>query len=474
MSVLRSWVARLLHAGADRQPDPRGRRRVIVNNAIALTLMVSTLMHVGVLYVAGLPLLGLLLIPMGFAYLVPVALNRAGHLTAARVFLITIPNVLVVTYVFAAGLRGEVTLFFATGCLPVFLCDLRQKRLIGFGIALAFGFAMLVALGGESLMGAHLLSPRAEANLHVALIVANYAVLLLIVLSFVSASARAEHEQRVLQDELAHSQKLESVGRLAAGVAHEINTPIQYVGDSVSFFATALADLRELLASYRELCRAVQQGVAVPADAERVIALEEEADLTYLLEQLPRAVERAGEGIGRVATIVRSMKEFAHPDRAEKAPADINRALLTTVTVAGHAVRGVAEIETELGEIPLLPCHLGALNQVFLNLVVNAADAIEEKIAGTAEKGRIRIKTTQAGDAVLVAISDDGNGIPEQVKPRIFDQFFTTKPVGKGTGQGLAIAHKIVASHAGTIWFESQAGQGTTFFVRLPLAAQAA
>jgi signal transduction histidine kinase len=174
------------------------------------------------------------------------------------------------------------------------------------------------------------------------------------------------------------------------------------------------------------------------------------------------------EGLGRVATLVRSMKEFAHPDQKQKAPADLNRAIASTLTIARNEYKYVADIETDYGELPPVPCHIGELNQVFLNLIVNAAHAIESAIHGTDRRGLIRVETRREDDLVRVSISDSGTGIPEEIRNRIFDPFFTTKDVGRGTGQGLAIARSVVVDkHAGTLTFDSELGRGTTFHVRL-------
>ncbi len=164
------------------------------------------------------------------------------------------------------------------------------------------------------------------------------------------------------------------------------------------------------------------------------------------------------------------MKEFAHPDQKEKVLADLNRALSTTLTVARNEYKYVADVETDLGELPLVPCLVGELNQVFLNLIVNAAHAIEAALAGTQGRGTIRVSTRREDDAVVIAVSDTGTGIPEEIRGRVFEPFFTTKEVGKGTGQGLAIARSVVVDkHGGKLTFETVPGRGTTFFVRLPL-----
>ncbi len=273
-------------------------------------------------------------------------------------------------------------------------------------------------------------------------------------------------EQRRLELELRHSQKLEAVGSLAAGIAHEINTPIQFVGDNVRFLEEAFSGLARLIAKYQ----GAKPGTEDAELWEDLRRMEEAVDLPYLNEEVPKAVRETLDGIERVATIVRALKDFAHPDRSEKVAADLNKALESTLVVARNELKYVAEVETDFAELPLVPCHLGDLNQVFLNLLVNAAQAVEEVVKSTGKKGRIRVATRQDGNDVTVTIGDTGCGIPPEIRAKIFDPFFTTKEVGRGTGQGLAIARSIVVEkHGGTLTFESEVGHGTAFVVRLPL-----
>jgi signal transduction histidine kinase len=203
----------------------------------------------------------------------------------------------------------------------------------------------------------------------------------------------------------------------------------------------------------------------------RVKQCLENADIDYLLQEIPRAIDQSLHGLQHVAKIVRCMKEFSHPDSSGKAAVDINRAIETTITIARNEWKYVADLETQLNpSLPPVSCFLGEFNQAILNLIVNAADAIREKVA-EGQKGKITIATCRKGDAVEISVQDSGGGIPEAVRSRIFDPFFTTKEIGKGSGQGLAIAYAvIVKKHAGKIWFESELGRGTTFFVQLPLS----
>ncbi len=268
-------------------------------------------------------------------------------------------------------------------------------------------------------------------------------------------------ERARMEDELRLAQRLEAVGQLAAGVAHEINTPIQYVGDSVFFLKDAFGDIMQLVQSLREVAPA---GVG---DEKW-----EEADAEFLVEQVPKALERMFYGVDRVASIVRAMKAFAHPGTDTKEPSNLNEALQTTLTVSRNEYKYVADVETEFADLPLVPCNLGELNQVFLNLVVNAAHAIAAANEGKETRGMIRVKTRLEEPFVVIEISDSGTGIPEEIRPRIFDPFFTTKPVGKGTGQGLPIARSIVLKHQGTLTFDSEMGKGTVFTIRLPLSSE--
>jgi PAS domain S-box-containing protein len=270
--------------------------------------------------------------------------------------------------------------------------------------------------------------------------------------------------------ELRHAQKLESVGRLASGIAHEINTPIQFVGDNTRFLQDSFAGLQALLSKYQELRDAAASGAVSPELLAEVRRVEGESDCAYMLEEIPKALTQTLDGVTRVATSVRAMKDFAHPESKEKAATDLNKALLSTLTVARNELKYVADVETDLGELPLVVCNISDLNQVFLNLLVNAAHAIGEVVKGTREKGKIRIRTVAEGKTVLITITDTGCGIPEGIRSKVFDPFFTTKEVGRGTGQGLAIARSVVVErHKGSLTFESEVGKGTTFYVRLPV-----
>lgn len=277
--------------------------------------------------------------------------------------------------------------------------------------------------------------------------------------------------RRELQTQLAHAQKLESIGQLSAGIAHEINTPTQYVGDNNRFLQDAFADLRAVLDAYAKLTDAVRTGGETETALAAVASATDEADLDYLLPEVESAITQSLEGVERVAKIVRAMKEFSHPGAATKTPTDLAAAIANTVTVATNEWKYVAAIETDFeAGAPQVPCLPGDLNQVFLNLIVNAAHAIRDVVGDSGEKGVIRIATRTEDEHAVVEIADNGSGIPEEIVGRVFDPFFTTKDVGVGTGQGLAIARSVVVDkHNGTIGVESQVGRGTKFVIRLPL-----
>ena len=275
-------------------------------------------------------------------------------------------------------------------------------------------------------------------------------------------------DREVLGQQLRQAQKLEAIGQLAAGIAHEINTPIQYVGDNTRFLQESWPSFKELIAITREIRQAASLGPVSSQTLQQFDALAQAADFEYLQTEIPRAIEQSLEGIQRVGKIVRAMKEFSHPGSEEKKLIDINKAIETTITVARNEWKYVAEIETHFDvDLPAVLCHAGEFNQVILNLLINAAQAMGD---GSQGKGKIVVSTGHDDDWAEISISDTGAGIPEAVRSRVFEPFFTTKPVGKGTGQGLALAHTaIVRRHGGKIWFDSETGKGTTFYIRMPL-----
>jgi PAS domain S-box-containing protein len=283
-------------------------------------------------------------------------------------------------------------------------------------------------------------------------------------------------EKTILEGQLRQAHKLEAIGQLAAGIAHEINTPTQFVASNASFLKESWNSIAEILDFCRVLPQELAEKGSISGDWHTSFdQLLKRSDLNYLVAEVPKAIDQSLEGLQRITNIVRAMKEFSHPGSEGKSPIDINRAIDMTIAVAKNEWKYVADVITQFGDdLPAVPCVQGEFNQVILNLLVNAAQAIAD-VASTDpnKKGTITITTRRAGETVEIAIHDTGAGIPENVRSRIFEPFFTTKPVGKGTGQGLALAYStIVKRHQGRIWFETEAGQGTTFIVQLPLEAQ--
>lgn len=284
------------------------------------------------------------------------------------------------------------------------------------------------------------------------------------------------HEAKTRTTGDAHlAQRLESLGELASGIAHEINTPAQYVGDNVRFLQTEFANLLRLIDGYREVL-----ANSDASDAERtsrIRALENETDFEFLRDEIPLALTQSLDGLQRVTRIVRAMKDFSHPGSTDIEPADLPNLITSTLEVCRNRWKYVAEVSTDFeAGLPLVPCSVSELSQVILNLVVNAADAISEKFGSDApQRGHISVAVRRVGEQTELRVSDDGNGIAEEYKPRLFKQFFTTKPIGRGTGQGLALCRNVIVDrHNGSIDVESTAGVGTVFIIRLPLVQPAA
>jgi PAS domain S-box-containing protein len=278
-------------------------------------------------------------------------------------------------------------------------------------------------------------------------------------------------EQRELEDRLLETQKLGAIGQLAAGVAHEINTPMQFIGDNLHFAKASVEDLLSLLDRYKA---AALDGVDAPLGAlrlEELALLESNADFEYAREALPTALERSLGGVERVSKIVRAMKSFAHPGADQFAPSDLRSIIESTVMVATNEWKYVADVDLALDpHLPPVPCIAGEINQVVLNLIVNASHAISDVVGTSGAKGRITIQARCDHTHAEIRVADTGSGIPEKARERVFEPFFTTKEVGKGTGQGLSMAYNcIVKRHRGSITFDTELGSGTTFVIRLPL-----
>ncbi len=276
-----------------------------------------------------------------------------------------------------------------------------------------------------------------------------------------------------VQEQLRQSHKMEAIGHLAAGIAHEINTPIQYVSDNAVFLRESWAVLERIVtvaAKVHDEWRVGSLSVRTRDDLDKCFAGN---DIDYIANEVPRAIDETFEGARQVAKIVRAMNEFAHPGGANNCACDLNHAIENTITFSRNAWKYAARVETALdGHMPLVPCRLDQINQVTLNLIVNAADSINEARGAGGPLGTIRIETEYLDGWATIRVRDTGTGIPEAIRSRIFEPFFTTKQPGKGTGQGLSMARVIVVQHGGDIWFESETGKGTTFFLRLPVNPQ--
>ncbi len=282
------------------------------------------------------------------------------------------------------------------------------------------------------------------------------------------------HERKLLEIQLSQAQKLEAIGQLAAGIAHEINTPSQFISDNLTFLKDAFSDLNAVLQSFRETKQQYQQGLDITSDIKALENLIETSDLEFLETEVPGALEQSLQGVDRIRKIVKAMKEFSHPSGSERTIADINQAIENTVIVSRNEWKYVAELKTNLDPaLPEVPCFVDEFNQVILNMIVNASHAIQDVVGDSGEKGEIIISTKKKINTVEIRISDSGTGIPNEIQHRIFDPFFTTKEVGKGTGQGLAIAHSVITQkHNGTLKMKSEPGKGATFIIELPLSEE--
>jgi signal transduction histidine kinase len=278
-------------------------------------------------------------------------------------------------------------------------------------------------------------------------------------------------ERKLVERQLAQSQKLESIGQLAAGIAHEINTPTQYVNDNIRFIKESFDELSGVMRMCHRFQAAVKGGEPTEELLNELSQQLESVDTEYLVEEIPVAIDQCLEGLARVSDIVRSMKEFARPGLDVKSLIDINRAIESTVVVARNEWKYVAEVILDLApDLPLVPCMAGEFNQVILNMIINAVHAIKDVIHDETEKGVIRIHTSQRSNDLEITITDTGAGIPAEIAERVFDPFFTTREPGKGMGQGLAMAYRVIKeNHGGTITFTSKKNQGTTFVIHLPL-----
>ena len=280
----------------------------------------------------------------------------------------------------------------------------------------------------------------------------------------ITALLQAQKDKEQAQQQLMQAAKLESIGQLAAGIAHEINTPVQFIGTNIDFLGDSFNDIDHFIGQ-------VKEEIALGKVDTKLADELEETDWDFLAEEIPQAIDQSRQGVERVRKLVQAMKEFSHPGTREMAPADINAIIENTLTISQNEWKEVAELKLELGDnLPLAPCHTDEMGQVLLNIIVNSAHAMAEKGQESGKKGELRIATRSKDNMLEIAIHDNGCGMSDEVRGKIFDPFFTTKEVGSGSGQGLAIAHDIVVNkHHGEIKVTSTPGQGTTFFIRLPL-----
>lgn len=280
-------------------------------------------------------------------------------------------------------------------------------------------------------------------------------------------------ERKQLEMKLALQNKMEAIGQLAAGIAHEMNTPLQYVGDNVTFLRESFGDLLVLIGVLQgDLELSTESGCAKEVEVEKYRKMFGDLDIEYLLEEIPLTFDQTTEGLSRVRKLVLAMKDFSHPGMREKELSNVNQGIEATVAISKNNWKYHADVETDLDpDLPLLCCSIDQINQVILNMIINASDAIHERIENKLlDRGLIRIASRLEKDSIVISISDNGGGIPEAIRQRIYDPFFTTKAPGKGTGQGLAIVHDIiVVKHKGSLDMKSEEGQGTTFIIALPL-----
>ncbi|MBN2375607.1 MAG: PAS domain S-box protein [Sedimentisphaerales bacterium] len=284
-------------------------------------------------------------------------------------------------------------------------------------------------------------------------------------------------ERKELQGQLLQAEKMRSIGQLASGIAHEINTPTQYISDNIHFLQDGFTDILKIIGKYQEIAAQAEQGQIDTGQLSQLKTMIGELDLEYLMEEVPQAIKQSLEGVKNVSQIVLAMKGFAHPGVQTKTTHDINRAIESIIIVTKNQWKYVADMKMDFDpELPLVTGFPGELNQVILNLIINASDAITDKAGGNVtEKGTITISTRQAGEWVEIRISDSGTGIPEEIRSQVLNPFFTTKEIGKGSGQGLAIAHSVIVDkHGGTFTFETETGKGTTFIIRIPIESEEA
>ncbi|MBN1125832.1 MAG: PAS domain-containing protein [Sedimentisphaerales bacterium] len=278
--------------------------------------------------------------------------------------------------------------------------------------------------------------------------------------------------RRRAERQLERTQMLQSMGRLAAGIVHEINTPVQFIGDNIHFLSDSFKQLISLMTQYRDVVGVAKETGISGFDLEALQTAEQETDLDFLTNEVPSAIEQTMEGVKRVTSIVSAMRDFSHIDERRMAPADINKALNSTLIVVHNALKYVANVETDFDKnLPMVLCCIDDLNQVFVNLLINASHAIGDKIKkDSGELGTISVRTCKEGANVVISFSDTGTGIPEEVRKKMYEPFFTTKGGDKGTGQGLLFVRTIICDkHKGKLDCDTEVGRGTTFTITIPI-----
>lgn len=268
------------------------------------------------------------------------------------------------------------------------------------------------------------------------------------------------------QAQLVHAEKMVAIGQLSAGIAHEINNPVSFITNNVSLLKGYIEIFSELIGHCEVLLKKIEGGVEreeIKESAAVIKQFSQRENIPYILSDTTELIADTQEGVGRVRDIVQSLKNFAHPNSGELEEADVNEGIESAIRIVWNEIKYKAELDKNLGELPMIKCHLGELNQVFLNLLINAAQAIEHS-------GRIGVESAYRDGEIVVSVSDTGIGISEEKLPRIFEPFYTTKDVGQGTGLGLAISYGIVEKHGGRIEVDSKVGEYTRFIVHLPVS----
>lgn len=444
----------------------RGRHRAV---SIGLYASLVVALSVGIaMQEFGHALLDLA-VPVACALAVPFLRNRTATMLVTSLGILACAGLLI----HASG--GLIESHFSFFVLLPLIALYHDWKPFAFSIVyVALGHATIGLLEPEGMYNhaAAIANPVKWGLIHAAYVL-TLATIMIVHWNF---AERPRHALRATLDELqatqvklVEAQKLESIGALAAGVAHEINTPIQFVGDNLEFLERSLEEMNELFEAWSTARGTLAEDEGVRDVLAPIQTVSDAIDIDFLLEEIPTAVGQSREGIHRVAEIVKALKGFSHPSD-EVSPHDLNALIADTSQVSKGEWKYVAELELDLADgLPHVPVAPGSFNQVVLNLMVNAAHAIEDTRSPGDPLGTITIATGVEGDHAVVRVSDTGCGIPDDVARRVFDQFFTTKDVGRGTGQGLSHAHSVITSMGGTIDFDSVVGEGTTFAIRLPL-----